>query len=190
MQMLDREYQILLLFRASSKFVSDAYVPVLTFCFRPSFERLFSLGWNEDGYFFGDSDTLVANPTDSRERKLLALTESLERGLSRPLATGLPPSDPLLDEESHDTGDSESTLSDSIKLHKASRRISVEDQFIRSPCAPSMLSLPCLLRGHLRDARFNPICHVALARLPTAKQNKASQQAKLLSNLLEGDSDV
>jgi hypothetical protein len=172
------------------EFVSNVNMPVLTFYFRPSFERLVWLGWNVDGFFLGESDTFVANPSDSRERKLLALTESLERGLSRPLATGLPSLDPLIDEECHNTCGSESTLSDSIKLHKASRRISEEDQFIRPPCASAMLSLPCLLRGHMRDARFNPIRHGDLARLPTAMQNKACQQAKLLSDLLEGDSDA
>jgi hypothetical protein len=162
----------------------------LSSCFRPSFERLFSLGWNEDGYFFGNSDTFVANPSDTRERKLLALTECLERGLSRPLATGLPAVDPLLDEEHNNTGGSESTLSDSIKLHKASRRISEEDQFIRPPCTSSMLSLPGLLRRHLRDAGFNSICRGALALLPTAIQDKAHEQAKLLADLVEDDSDA
>jgi hypothetical protein len=148
------------------------------------------LGWNEDGYFFGNSDTFVTNPGDGRDRKLLALSESLERGLARPLATGLPALDPFQDEDYHDTGGSESTLSDSIKLHKAPCRASEEDQFIRPTCTSSMLSLPSHLRRHLRNAGFNPMGQFDLARLPTTMQDKAYQQAKLLSEMVKDDSDA
>ena len=165
-------------------------MPGLTSYFRPSFERLFSLGWNEDCYFFGNSDTYVTNPCDGRERKLLAFGESLERGLARPLTTVLPALDPLQDEDCHDTGGSESTLSDSIKLHKAPRRATEEDQFIRPPCASSILSLPSHLRRHLRNAGFNPIGCLDLARLPTAIHEKAYQHAKLLCDMVKDDPDA
>ena len=157
--------------------------------FRPSFERIFSLGWNEDGYFFGNSDTYLTNPCDGRERKLLALGESLERGLARPPTTGLPASEPFQDDDCRDTGGSESTLSDSIKLHKAPCRATEEEQFIRTPCASSMLSLPSRLRRHLRNAGFKPMGHLDLARLPAAILDKAYQQAKLLCDVVKDDPD-
>lgn len=79
----------------------------------------------KDGYFFGDSDTiLVVNPSDSDERKVLALTESFEQGLSQPLTTGLLPADFLLDKkEHHDMGILHQNLPN-IQLNQTAQSIS------------------------------------------------------------------
>lgn len=157
---------------------------------RPSFDKLFSLGWNEHSYFFGSSDAYLRNPGDRRERKLLSICESMERGISRPLTTGPVASESFQDEYHLDTISSAALLSsESMKMHEAPRRVAEEDGFIKPFFPPPMLSLPSDLRRGLQDAGFETIARSDLARLPTAMQQKARQLAKLLTTLVENNPD-
>lgn len=154
---------------------------------RPKFERLFSLGWNEDGCFFGANDAYVQYPGSSSERYLIARCEAMERGLSCALSAGTASTDTYLGDDDHDTAAASESLAESIKLHESPRSVSEEDFYIRPSTASSMLSLPDDLRRHVAGGGLNIIGQDALACLPIAIENKACRLARLLSDLVEED---
>ena len=155
---------------------------------RPSFERLSSLGWNEEGYFFGNCDTYMRYPTSTRERRLLARSASLERGLSLAPSTGTTSLDSYQDDDHHDPRVPES-LAETIKLHEAPRRVCEEDLFMTPHTSSSMLSVPNDLRRHVREYGLNMIGQSDLVCLPMAIEDKACRLAGLLSDLLREDAD-
>lgn len=161
---------------------------VLLFLRRPNFERLYKLGWNEDGCFFGSSEAYTSYPSSTREKRLLSLSESLERGSACALSLSLVPLNEYDGNDDHEKEASDS-LAETIKLHDAPRRLSEEDLFVRSYSTPSLLALPGDLRTHVLESGHTLMKQDALVSLPMAAEDKAHRLARLLSDLLEEDCD-
>jgi hypothetical protein len=106
------------------------------FATSPGEERLFALGWKDNSYFFGDNETYMTFPTNSRERRLLDATMSTIRGRSLPWIDGAV----AAKEEDIDEDDI-----DAVVRREGCQ--SEEDMFLARDMPASLLTLPSLLRG-------------------------------------------
>jgi hypothetical protein len=103
----------------------------------PREERLFTLGWKDNCYFFGDSDTYMTMPSTARERRELHAWMATSRGdclSGRDGGVNAP-----AEQEDEELDD----LEDIIRRECA---ISDEDMFLPRPVPTLIESLPSLLR--------------------------------------------
>merc|ERR1712194_781702 len=115
----------------------------------PSLETLYSLGSNESGFFFGNSDSYVTHPIRSRDRKLLSYSGLHSRGL------GFLDNDCLSEENPENSAENgfvdEGTDSSFVQLQSRAR--SEDDILIHQPVSQAFLSLPSLLEQGLKVSR-------------------------------------
>jgi DNA polymerase III delta prime subunit len=107
----------------------------------PSNERIFLNGWNDDSYFFGDSDAYMTNPC-SRQRTLFPYTAVASRGYSM----AVPSQSPDSEEEGLD-------VAIEVGHSKQSTCLADEEAFLIRES--SLATLPSVMR-HLLDGKLAP----------------------------------
>jgi hypothetical protein len=130
----------------------------------PSEDRLFTLGWKDDSYFYGDCESYMNFPTTFRERQLLKRSEKAHRGFSFP---------------SVDTFEAPED-DDEYKGMQFDR--SDEGLFLSNPSPTCLLSLPSYLRevGGSHSVGYSP----ELDLLESRKLHRLRETSDLLSNFI------
>jgi hypothetical protein len=152
---------------------------VSVFC-RCSEERLIACGWNDTACFYGDSDAFMTTPTNTRERNLIKLCESVGRGRLSSISDNLAS---VIDQEV----ESDDIFDDMSMWAPADSGRSDEDFFLPQPIPPSLQTLPSLLLA----ARKNPcntskINHEVLARRQVASSKAMLDMVESVCSLEAG----
>ena len=99
----------------------------------PREEQLFTLGWKDNCYFYGDAETYMTRPSGTLERRRLYTTMTLSRGTMEV-------------DGAHATADKEDESEDLDDIIRRESGRSDEDMFLPQPIPSLIQSLPSLLQ--------------------------------------------
>lgn len=143
---------------------SESYQLLCSF-HSPSEDRLFTSGWKDDSYFFGDSESYVTRPVTLRERMLLRQSEEGLRGHCFPRDDAF--------EAPEDDEDYKFIQFDRTE----------EGLFLPNPAPTPLLSLPMYLKNAGIKSHVSPDLYL----LERRKRERLNQTTELLSNFVFAD---
>lgn len=112
---------------------------------RPREEKLFELGWKDNCYFFGNSETYMVYPTTASERRLINSEMLYSRGHGYNVAAPSP-------SESKEERENEIDIED---LARETTHSMSEDKFLPQQISALVLSLPSLIRQSVKRKSIN-----------------------------------